>query len=153
MKNRKGLTILELLAVIIILGILMSLAYAGVSRYLSQARTATYQDFEKSITSGVTNYLIENSGSIPDKGESLIVDVSKLVCDGYVESLRDPIKTDQTCNLESYAIVTRKEDSASGNMDIEYSACLKCSNYESEACSNSIAGIKRLTKDSDCEVK
>ncbi len=150
--NKKGFTLLELIAVIIILGILMSLAYTSVSKYLNQARSTTYSDFEKNITSGVTNYLIDHTGSIPDEGESLVVDVEKLVCEGYVDDLQDPIESARTCNLESYAIVKRNNDTSS-NMDIEYSACLKCTGYESPACSNSIDGIKRLKADAECEVK
>ena len=38
-------------------------------------------------------------------------------------------------------------------MDIEYKACLKCSNYESPACSDSISGIPVLEADSSCEVE
>lgn len=150
--NRKGFTLIELLAVIAILGILLTLAYIGVSQYMKQARDAVYEDFEKNITSGVTNYLIDHSGSIPSVGESLVVDVEKLVCEGYIEDLEDPREASKTCNLESYAIVKRNNDT-NYNMDIEYSACLKCSSYESPACSNSIDGIKRLKADASCEVK
>ena len=149
--NKNGFTMLELLAVIIILGILMGLAYMGVSRYLNQARSTTYEDFEKNITTGVTNYLIDHTGSIPNEGESLVVDVEKLVCEGYVDDLEDPGSSAKTCNLESYAIVKRNNDTGY-NMDIEYSACLKCLGYESPACSNSIEGIRRLKADSTCEV-
>ena len=98
--NKNGFTMLELLAVIIILGILMGLAYMGVSRYLNQARSTTYEDFEKNITSGVTNYLIDHSGQIPNEGESLVVDVAKLVCEGYIDDLQDPRDSSKTCNLE-----------------------------------------------------
>ena len=149
--NKRGFTVVELLVVLVILGILITLAYMGVSRYLNQARSTTYEDFEKNITSGVTNYLIDHSGSIPSVGESLVVDVEKLVCEGYIEDLQDPRESSKTCNLDSYAIVKRNNDTSS-NMDIEYSACLKCSGYESPACSNSISGIKRLKADSTCEV-
>lgn len=150
--SRKGFTMLELLAVIIILGILLTLAYVGVSQYISQTNDTVYEDFEKNITSGVTNYLIDHSGSIPSVGESLVVDVEKLVCEGYIEDLEDPREASKTCNLESYAIVKRNNDT-NYNMDIKYSACLKCSSYESPACSNSIDGIKRLKADASCEVK
>ncbi len=149
--NKKGFTIVEVLVVIIILGILMTLAYMGVSKYLSQARNTTYETFEQSIEDGVTNYLIQHTGSIPSEGESLVVDVEKLFCEGYVDRLEDPNDSSKTCNLESYAIVKRNNDTSS-NMDIEYSACLKCSGYESPACSNSIDGIKRLKADASCEV-
>ena len=149
--NKKGFTMLELLAVIIILGILISLAYTSISRYLNQTRSTTYEDFEKNITSGVTNYLIDHTGSIPNEGESLVVDVEKLVCEGYVEDLQDPRESARTCNLESYAIVKRNANTGY-NMDIDYEACLVCAGYKSPACSNSIEGIRRLKADSTCEV-
>ena len=149
--NKNGFTMLELLAVIIILGILISLAYTSISKYLNQAISATYEDFEKNITSGVTNYLIDHTGSIPDEGESLVVDVEKLVCEGYVEDLQDPRESSKTCNLDSYAIVKRNANTGY-NMDIDYEACLVCAGYKSPACSNSISGIKRLKADSTCEV-
>ena len=76
----------------------------------------------------------------------------ELVCEGYIEDLEDPRESSKTCNLESYAIVKRNNDT-NYNMDIEYSACLKCSNYKSPACSNPISGIKRLKASIDCEVK
>ena len=149
--NKKGFTMLELLAVIIILGILISLAYTSISRYINQARSTTYEDFEKNITSGVTNYLIDHTGSIPNEGESLVVDVEKLVCEGYVEDLQDPRESSKTCNLDSYAIVKRNANTGY-NMDIDYEACLVCAGYKSPACSNSIEGIRRLKADSTCEV-
>ena len=150
--NKKGFTVLEVLAVILILGILITLAYMGISKCLNQARSATYEDFEKNIISGVTNYLIDHSGHIPNEGEGLVVDVEKLVCEGYIDDLRDPRKSSKTCNLESYAIVKRNNNTSS-NMDIEYSACLKCHGYTSMACSTSINDFPRLKADSDCEVE
>ena len=149
--NKRGFTVVELLVVLVILGILITLAYISVSKYLNQARSTTYEDFEKNITSGVTNYLIDHTGSIPNEGESLVVDVEKLVCEGYIDNLQDPRESSKTCNLESYAIVKRNNDTSS-NMDIEYSACLVCAGYKSPACSNSIEGIRRLKADSTCEV-
>ena len=153
MKNKKGFALLELLAVLIILGILMVLAYMGVSRYIRQTNDALYEDYEKNIKVGATNYLIDHTGSIPDIDTTYRIDVSKLICEGYVESLEDPKVDGATCNLESYAIVTRNVDSRAGNMDIEYKACLKCSNYESPACSDSISGIPVLEADPSCEVE
>lgn len=133
--NKKGFTLIELLAVIAILGILLTLAYVGVSQYLTRARNAVYEDFENNIETGAANYLIDHTGYIPDIGETVTFDVNKLINEGYIEELEDPSDTSKNCNDESYAIITRKEDTAS-NMDIDYSACLVCSNYKSEACSD-----------------
>ena len=77
--NKKGFTMLELLAVIIILSILMTIGYMAVSQYLGQAYDATYSDFEENIEAGAANYLIEHTGSIPNEGESIVIDVSKLI--------------------------------------------------------------------------
>ena len=152
--NRKGFTVLEVLAVIIILGILITLAYIGVSQYIRQTNDALYEDYEKNIKAGATNYLIDHTGSIPNVGDEhrIRIDVSKLICEGYVKPLEDPKVDGATCNLESYAIVTRKEDSDSGNMDIEYKACLKCGDYTSSDC-NITSFENILRKDASCEVE
>ena len=152
MKNRKGFTLLELLAVIIILGILMGLAYMGVSRYIRSSNDALYEDYEKNISTGATNYLIDHTGSLPLEGQTIRIDASKLICEGYIKSLEDPKVDGATCNLESYAIVTRKEDSDNGNMDIEYKACLKCGDYTSSDC-NITSFDNILRKDASCEVE
>ena len=135
MKNNNGFTLVELLAVIVILSILITLAYTGVSKYLKETRNTTYKDFEKSITVGAENYLIEHSIYIPKEGETVKIDVSKLIDEGYVDELIDPMDSSKTCSDESYVIITRKNN-VSYNMDISYEACLKCINYESSACSN-----------------
>lgn len=151
MKNRKGFTLLELLAVIIILGILMGLAYMGVSGYIRSSNDALYEDYEKNISTGATNYLIDHTGSLPLEGQTIRIDASKLICEGYIKSLEDPKVDGATCNLESYAIVTRGNDVGS-NMDLEYKACLKCGNYTSPDCSIT-SFDKVLTKDASCEVE
>ena len=134
-KNKKGFTLIELLAVIAILGLLLTLAYMGVSKYVTRTKNAIYEDFENNIKTGAANYLIDHTGFIPDIGETFRIDVKKLVDEGYIEELEDPNNNGRNCHDESYAIITRKEDTAS-NMDIDYSACLVCSGYKSEACSN-----------------
>ena len=149
--NKKGFSLVELLAVIIILVILVTLGYAAVSSYIGDAHDTTYESFESSLVDGATNYLLEHSGNIPNEGESLVIDTAKLICDGYVDELIDPRDETKTCNLNSYTIVKRNNNSGY-NMDLEYTACLKCSDYQSPGCSKSISGFKRLKKDASCEV-
>lgn len=42
MRNNKGFTLVELLAVIIILGLLMVIATPSITKYISNARVKTY---------------------------------------------------------------------------------------------------------------
>lgn len=52
--NKKAFTLVELLAVIIILGLLMAIAIPSVSKYLAQSRTKTYMNTLSSYADGVT---------------------------------------------------------------------------------------------------
>lgn len=142
MKNR-GFTLVELLATITILGILSSLAYVGVSHYLLDTKKKTYEVFEKDIEIGAENYLIEHSSKLPKVNETVIINVSKLTNELYVENLKDPINKSKNCNDNSYVIIKRNSNNInSDNFDIEYTACLKCSNYTSSSCLDDITGIK-----------
>ena len=42
MNNKKAFTLMELLAVIIILGLLMAIAIPSISKYIEQSRKKTY---------------------------------------------------------------------------------------------------------------
>ncbi len=150
MLNKKAYTIVELLASIVILGLLATLAYMGVSKYFNKALDTTYKNFEENIKTAATNYLLDNSNYIPKKNGSLVIDASKLICDGYLDDLEDPKNESKTCNIDSYVIVKRDNDN---NLDMTYQACLKCSDYQSDICSTSINNIERLRKDEACEVE
>lgn len=58
-KNRKGFTLVELLAVIVIIGILVGLVVTSVSRYKSKAEEKEKQTLRQNIISIFNNYRIE----------------------------------------------------------------------------------------------
>lgn len=150
MKN-KGFTLIELMATITLLGILVTLGIVSVSKYLQQAREGAYTDFEKTLKSAATNYLIDHTGSIPDAGGKLVIDAEKLRCDGYITPMKDPKNSDRFCNTTSYVVVERKSD-VSFNMDVTYHVCLTCGKYQSGSCTNiSINNLPRLSAPLDCK--
>ena len=148
--RKNGFTMIELIATISLLGILTVLAVTSVLKYLEQAREGTYHDFEETLESSASNFLIEHTGNIPDQNESIVIDARRLICDGYLKNLKDPRNQDLTCNDDSYVVIERKND-VSYNMDLTYHVCLSCSHYKSEACTTiSTAGLPRLSASSDC---
>lgn len=134
MKNRKGFTIIELLATIAIIGVLSTLAIVSMNSVTKHAKNATYQEFEETLKDSTANYLLYNTGLIPDVGGSYKVMASKLTSEGYLDNLTDPQNKTANCNNNSYVIVKRNSD-VDFNMDLDYKVCLVCSKYKSSSCS------------------
>ena len=61
MKNKKGFTLVELLAVIVILALIMGIAVVGIGRVLSTAKTDVMWENAQSVLDGVKKTLILNN--------------------------------------------------------------------------------------------
>ena len=90
-KNKKGFTLVELLAVIVILALIMSIAIVSMTGIMENARYSTFNDTARSIISGVRSQLLaanqlragdyyftasvlENNGKLPFGGGIKYVD-------------------------------------------------------------------------------
>ena len=62
LKNKKAFTLIELLAVIIILGILMIIAIPAVTSYISESRKSAYIDSARELIAGTRNLV--NTGKL-----------------------------------------------------------------------------------------
>lgn len=60
MKNRKGFTIIELLAVVVIIGLLTSIAIVGVTKYIDNSRRKTYIAIAKEYIDIASNMIAHN---------------------------------------------------------------------------------------------
>ena len=121
MKN-KGFTMVELLATILILGILMTIAIGAYSRYRERASRDAYKTLSKSAANAAENYFMDNLNN--DK--TVTVDLQTLVDEEYLESLKDPWDKEKECK----GIVVREEESTKQQDSIDsytYNVTLKCS--------------------------
>ena len=128
-----GFTLIEIIAVIVIIGILALITVPAVTRYVNSSRNKTYESYEENMevaaNNRVTTCVSENSEecNLPDKGEKSVFYLHDLVENGYMDELKDP-ETDGFCdNMLSYV-----EVSNTGNSNYEYNACLYCGNYATE---------------------
>ena len=162
MLNKKGFTLVELLAVIAIIGILSGVAIMAVSKYQIKATNDVYKNFEKQLKDSTINYLTSNIDQIPDQGTTSKIYAKTLKENNYLDDLVDPITeskmciNDNTAN-DSYVIVKNNSNISDGdtenitydengnmiinssnikNLDLEYTVCLMCSQYQSSACSS-----------------
>ena len=89
MKN-KGFTMVELLAVIAILGIMTGLSMIAYTRYKESARNKGYDIMASSAISGAESYIMDN----PTATE---VNFDTLVNNGYLEDTIDPADSNNNC--------------------------------------------------------
>ena len=75
-KKNKAFTLIELLAVIIILGILMIIAIPSVTTYISNSRKSAYVNTAKEIVSGTRNLVNEGKLEMYDSNTTYYIPVS-----------------------------------------------------------------------------
>jgi prepilin-type N-terminal cleavage/methylation domain len=78
MKNKKGFTLVEILAVIILLGVISSIAIVSVTKYKQRALENEKKSIRGSITSSFANYRITNLVNKVKKNNSNTVDPTSL---------------------------------------------------------------------------
>lgn len=131
--NKKGFTLVELLGVIIILAIIGTIAAISVNTLIERGKIGIYKNYESTLKSSASNYLISNSDELPNIGSSIDISVTTLVNSKFIDELEDPKNKSDKCT-SSYVRVTR-DVNVSNNYNLTYKICLICgTNYISEGC-------------------
>lgn len=134
-KDKNGFTLVELLAVITLLGILSAVAVSSVTQYAESARKQDFEILEKNMKTAINNYFIDHSSGIPAIGSSATVTARTLVDEGYLTSMTDPDKNASQCDLNgSKVIITRSGAQTDFNMKLNYKICVICSKRRSKDC-------------------
>ena len=126
-KKKNGFTMIELLAVITIIGILSSVAVSAVTQYMHKAKKQDFEMLEKNLKAEVQNYFVDHSEDIPNIGASKTITAQTLLNDGYLKNLLDPDKNGVNCNLTSSKVVVTRRG-------LDYKVCVVCSKMKSKGC-------------------
>ena len=125
-KNNKGFTMVELLAAIVILGILSAVAIGAVSWILQRSRENYYVTLEKNVTMAGENYYVDNRASLPKSiGQNRRILLKTLVDKKYLPEVLDYNKNDCTASSDSYIKVVKYSES-----DYLYTAYFDCPGYK-----------------------
>ena len=130
-ENKNAFTLVEIIAAVIIMGIIAIIAVPSVIRYINDSTETTYLSYENSMEDAAKNHVIkcisENDPNclLPEKGEKKVVYLSDLVNSGYIDDMKDP-NSDSFCESE----ISHIEITNSGEADFSYTACLYCGEYK-----------------------
>ena len=132
--NNNGFTLIEIIAVLVIIGIIIVISGTVVTGYIANTKEKTYQSYKADLKGAAQNYLIDCMTNneegceigIPQYGIDENISYNFLLSKGYTEKLKDP-EGEGYCD-QSYVIATNK---SSNGVDVEYKVCLYCKNYKS----------------------
>ena len=130
--KRRGFTLIEILAVIVILGIVAMIAIPVVSSYISNTRNKTFEAHETNMIEAAKSFMIEcidgkENCTLPTERNASEIYLSELIDKGFSEKLQDPQGDGYCSESLSYVRVINK-----GNSKFEYHSCLYCGNYVTE---------------------
>ena len=80
LKNKKGFTLVELLAVIVILAIILAIAIPGISGIINSAKKGAFESDAKMIVTGIEYRVLEASVD-PTKTAPVVGDITATVGD------------------------------------------------------------------------
>ncbi|MEE0015287.1 MAG: type II secretion system protein [Bacilli bacterium] len=132
-KNNKGFTLIEILAAVVILGIISAIAVPAVYKYVTKTKDFSYENMYKTVYDAVKNYRIDtNDDSV--KGDKVPTytknDINEFVELNYLDSLIDPADRSKKCSAEVY-VFDCHDDDKTVLRDHVYSVQLTCSAHSS----------------------
>ena len=118
--EKQGFTLVELLAVIVVLGLILSIAIPRITELIENARINAYIQNEEIMIRSTMNYIALNEEELPNEiGETKQVSLEQLQTDELISVIKDPNNKNEECN--GYILITKIEENK-----YDYTPHLKC---------------------------
>ena len=126
---KKGFTLIEMLAVIIVLGVMIAIFIPNVVKVVRENNLKVYKIKEKKMIKAAEEYSEFDKGFNPPGEGASYITINQLVSGNYMNKVLD---SDSSNECSGYVKVT--DNKVHG---YDYEACLICDEYRSNNCSNS----------------
>lgn len=124
--NKKGYTLIELLAVLSVMAIILLIAIPSITKQLSDIEENKYAQFKQNLYLAAESYINAFPSSftmLKMDGGKACIDVTSLIEDGWIKSSFNNPKTNKAVSLNSSVKVTN----ISGEYKYTYFPNQKCS--------------------------
>lgn len=130
--NNKGFSLGEIIAVIVIIGVIATIAAPSISKYIGGTKLTTFVAYEDSMEDAAKNAVLDCVGTnsskcdLPEKGETNNIELSYLISEGFIDEIKPP--KGGSCDLnKSFVRVENR-----GNLNYKFKVCLYCDDYTSD---------------------
>jgi type IV pilus assembly protein PilA len=93
LKNERGLTLIELLAVIVILGIIAAIAIPAIGGLIDNSKKDAHVSNAQQMINAAKIAVTSDKDLVPADGGTKTITLKQLEDDGYLETVKDPDKT------------------------------------------------------------
>ena len=106
---KKGFTLVELLAILVILGLIGLLVYPAIENTIKGVRKDLYKTQKSTLIAGLKNWVVDHPRSLPERnGEVVYVSLGQLKLGAYVDiDISDP-RTDKLFDNATQTIIKRE---------------------------------------------
>ena len=112
--NKNGFTMIELLAVLVVLAVITAITVPVINNALKSSRESSYDRQLNTIIDGAKSYVAKNIGNLPSSGESKTITLRDLKDEGFVaEDITNP-------ETKKLFADTMEIEISNNNGDIEY---------------------------------
>lgn len=114
MKNKKGFTLVELIALLGIIAIMLLLVGPSLVNQVETTRKNNYDNFVSDLCLAAESYLnhsdVSGASDLKNSGDTINISALDLISSGYVKSnLKNP-NTDKTLTADDILSITLTED-------------------------------------------
>ncbi len=129
MKNNKGFTLTELLATVVILGLLMGIAIPAVNHYLLKSKTQSLETMGKTAAEAAHSKAVGDPNLTPGATSYYIQD---LALDGFMDKPIDPNDPKKLCSGEVKIGLNNAANASADTLDnYTYDVTINCSGGKS----------------------
>ncbi len=102
---KKGITLIELLAVIIILAIIGSISFITIGNIVKNSKINLYNENITKIKDTAEMYISNGNKGYIEEGQTVEITLDELIEDGYLKEVKSPFDKSKTCN--GYVLVSK----------------------------------------------